>query len=889
MFKKDQEKTPELTVVVIAYNNELYIEEALESLDEQTYKDMEVVVVNDSSTDNTGKIIDKFVENRPNFKAIHLSQNSGGCSVPRNTGIDNSSGKYLMFLDGDDWYAKDACEQMVAAIKRTDSDFVAAQAIRTNTYEIWYHSRIYSRERININVREFTELLFDSISVNKIYKRSFLEKHKLRFPEGIHYEDVVFTGKAYFLADSISIIPKPIYYWRVVENAEVKSITNQRNEFNNFKSRIIAHRLLDRFLIENGDSIYLAQKNNKFLRHDLKLYVNDYLTFDDEYKEKFHELIYDYLHEHINKYEFIKLYEELRIQGYLLYIGDKEAFQDYLYYLNGMPTKENRICHNGKFYYFKSDKSDVYDQKFLRISNPSISYDIKDFKLEFNKLYFHGTVNMPSVQDNDTTYYWGLKNNQLNKIIYSTELNNKIFEFNLEGLEPGNYYLTLFVNHRGNLLVRKISGSKIEHIPTIKTENKDQIVSSYINFKDMFGINIAPRSNWKKAVWIVKRRRNKIKSARKRSAFKTRFYSVLKNQIRKLPIKSNWIVFESHMGKQYSDSPKYLYEQLLKSNSNYKYIWSFENPKQAKVTGNPILVKRNSFKHFYYLTRAKYWVDNQGIAHLAPKRKGQVYLQTWHGTPLKIMGYDQKGSRPAELKRLRFQTNAWDYFISPNKYSTQVFRKAFRYNGEILETGYPRNDILIHQPENVINKVREYLGIPEGKKVILFAPTFRDWNKNSYYDTLRDLQILSKKIDRDTIVLLRVHYLLATKVSAMGLPKQIINVSTYPDIQELFLISDILITDYSSVMFDFSVLKRPIILYCYDLEEYLYHRGTYFDIVKHAPGPICRNIDEVINFILNPKTLNDYNEKLLGFNDKFASLEDGNASERVIEKVFKYR
>lgn len=210
MFKKDQEKTPELTVVVIAYNNELYIEEALESLDEQTYKDMEVVVVNDSSTDNTGKIIDKFVENRPNFKAIHLSQNSGGCSVPRNTGIDNSSGKYLMFLDGDDWYAKDACEQMVAAIKRTDSDFVAAQAIRTNTYEIWYHSRIYSRERININVREFTELLFDSISVNKIYKRSFLEKHKLRFPEGIHYEDVVFTGKAYFLADSISIIPKPI-------------------------------------------------------------------------------------------------------------------------------------------------------------------------------------------------------------------------------------------------------------------------------------------------------------------------------------------------------------------------------------------------------------------------------------------------------------------------------------------------------------------------------------------------------------------------------------------------------------------------------------------------------------------------------------------------------
>src|SRR5690606_13985738 len=157
--------------------NELYIEEALESLNEQSFQDMEVVVVNDASTDKTGEIIDRYIADKPKFKAIHLEKNSGGCSVPRNTGIENSSGKYLMFLDGDDWYAKDACEKMVAAIKLTDSDFVSGQAIRTNNYEIWYYRQIYSTERININVREFTELLFDSLSVNKIYKRSFLNKH----------------------------------------------------------------------------------------------------------------------------------------------------------------------------------------------------------------------------------------------------------------------------------------------------------------------------------------------------------------------------------------------------------------------------------------------------------------------------------------------------------------------------------------------------------------------------------------------------------------------------------------------------------------------------------------------------------------------------------------
>ena len=282
-------RPPKLSVVVIAFNNELYIEEALESLHEQTYRDFEVVVVNDFSSDGTGRLIDRFVEGKANFKAVHLPENSGGCSAPRNTGIAHTTGEYIMFLDGDDWYTIDACEKMVEAIERTGSDFVAGQVIRTNNYEIWYHKQIYSQERLNFNIREFTYMLFDSLSVNKIYKRSFLNQHHLRFPEGIHYEDVVFTGKAYFLADSISVIPEPIYYWRVVENTAAKSITNRRHEFENFENRIIAHRYFDQSMRGNGALLYQKEKNNKFLRHDLKLYTNDYLQYDKDYKVRFHK------------------------------------------------------------------------------------------------------------------------------------------------------------------------------------------------------------------------------------------------------------------------------------------------------------------------------------------------------------------------------------------------------------------------------------------------------------------------------------------------------------------------------------------------------------------------------------------------------------------------
>lgn len=881
-------KSPELTVVVIAYNNELYIEEALESLHEQTFQDMEVVVVNDHSTDRTGELIDQFVKNKPKFKAIHLPENSGGCSVPRNTGIANSSGKYIMFLDGDDWYTKDACEQMVAAIKRTDSDFVAGQVIRTNNYEIWYHRQIYSRERTNINIREFTELFFDSLSVNKIYKRTFLDKHKLRFPEGIHYEDILFTGKAYFLADSVSIIPKPIYYWRVVENAKVKSITNQRSEINNLIHRLTSHRLLDKFLIETGNYIYLEQKNNKFLRHDLRLYVNDYDQFDDEYKEQFHKHVNEYLHEHINKYEFLKLAEDIRIMYYLIYINDVEAFQDYLAYTKGLPTKQNRILYNGEHYYFKSEKSKKEDQKFLKIANPKISYSINDIKLEGNKLSFSSSVSMDSVPVDEFTYYWCLKNIHLKTVVYPQTNNKNESVFLINDIPPGNYYLSVVVNHLGETHERRIERIDLEFFPNLRNIYENFSIATFINTKNRVGIKIEPIKQWHRFKWGIKRRRIKNKNKERPNIFNEKWTVFLKNKIKKLSVRPNWVIFESHMGKQYSDSPKYIYEELMKQNKKMKYIWSFENPDNVSLPGPAIKVKRNSIKHYYYLNRSKYWVDNQGMAHLAKKKKEQIYLQTWHGTPLKKMGYDQNNLKNVDsLRRLRKQVYAWDYFVSPNAYSTEIFKRAFLIEGEVIETGYPRNDILVQQPVEVIKKVKEQIGIPDGKKVVLYAPTFRDWDQNSHHNVLRDIQTLSREIDKDTIILLRLHYLLATKVTELGLPEQIINVSTYSDIQELYLISDMLITDYSSVMFDFAVLKRPIILYCYDLEDYLYYRGTYFDIAQNAPGPICNNIEEVISFISSPESLKQYDEKLLSFNRKFASLEDGHASERVIEKVFK--
>lgn len=883
--KKQVNKRPKLSVVVIAFNNEMYIEEALESLYEQTFDDFEVVVVNDFSTDRTGELIDQFILGKHNFKAIHLSENSGGCSKPRNTGIENSTGEYVMFLDGDDWYTVSACEKMVEAIERTQSDFVAGQAIRTNNYEIWYHKQIYSRERINISIKEFTTLLFDSLSVNKIYNRKFLDKHHLRFPEGIHYEDVLFTGQAYFLADSVSIIPEPIYYWRVVENADVKSISNRRYEFENFENRIISHRYYDRFLKESGNLLYQGHKNNRFLRHDLKLYTNDYALFDEDYRSKFHALIYEYLHEVMDEYAFINLAEKDRIMYYLLYLGDREAFDDYIAYIEGLPTNANRVYNIGSQYYFKSSVGGKVSEKFLKLSQPEIEYEISEIDLDTKKFSFCANIEMNSVDSPEVTSFWVLRNSQTGATLVSESSSNQTLVFHVENMTEGNYYLSLYVSHMGNLHKILVKKSHIKELPNLLITEGNLTKSIFINQKNSFSIRVQPTTFSNQLKWKYKKRKL-AQAGQKKNTSNSSFEQFIKRWIPKLPVQKNWVLFESHMGKQYSDSPKYIYEELLEGNKKFKYIWSFQNPDTVEMPGSAIKVKRNSLKHFYYLNRAKYWIDNQGMANLAEKKEKQVYIQTWHGTPLKRMGYDQKKlPSTRELENLKKQTDAWDYLISPNAYTSKILKRGFRYAGEILETGYPRNDILIQQPANIKQKAQMELGIPPEKRVILFAPTFRDWDPNSFQKVLDEVQLLSKEIDQDSVILLRLHYLLSDKISQFELPANIVNGSNYQDIQELYLLADLLITDYSSVMFDYALLKRPIILYCYDLEEYTTRRGMYFNFTEKAPGPVCKTIDEVMYFLNTPDKLNDYNESLGRFVEEFGSLADGKASSKVVEKI----
>lgn len=398
------------------------------------------------------------------------------------------------------------------------------------------------------------------------------------------------------------------------------------------------------------------------------------------------------------------------------------------------------------------------------------------------------------------------------------------------------------------------------------------------------------------------RRRDEIRMLAKvltsRAACKLYLYRRLFIRMR---IKKNRVVFESFLGKGYSDSPKYIFEYLNQNMpGKYQCIWILNKkhdlPYPAKC------IRRYSFRYFYYIATAKYFVFNSRQSRDHRKREGSVLLETWHGTPLKKLVFDMDevtASAPLSKRDAYQQARDWDYLIAPNRFCSQIFRRCFQYEGRLLETGYPRNDIL-HLGEGERQRkereVRERLGIPGDKKVILYAPTWRDdefYAQGKHSFTLKlELEKLQAGLGTGYVLLLRTHYYVASHLELSGGYRDFVyNVSDYDDIAELYLISDILITDYSSVFFDYANLRRPMLFFTYDLEKYRdILRGFYIDLEEELPGPMLFSTDEIIDAIRDlPQISAEYREKYRLFCEKYCGWEDGKASQRVVEAVFGQR
>lgn len=756
-----------ISVVIPYVNGPHFLEDCLESLKDQTWKDFEVLLIQDKPSkyltekENVNVVEEptNIVDNYKKFFPIcvYHTTNTSGVSAARNIGIEKAVGEYVYFLDSDDYLFHNTLEKLVKAVDEGQASVAYGTIVDT-----WFKRIVF----------------FDSYDDDVEQVNTASEEATMNATEGDDEED---------------------YHKKVItEQKPSEAVIDLIGKKRGLVAISALNLLIKRELLIKNEIVFdeqvLFYADMSFVARTLQLAKNAVLVADARYVKRKHN---DPIH-----------------YPAITQIKTEDKFSNMLH------AYENTVNAVG-------------------------DHDVIAYLLAFKLINYYTNYHATKIRRSEQSYWQGDRFSSMQELI--TKIPTEI---------------TASLSGYKNKLVKSLIKGDLSATK--------RVVNIHLGSKKVRKIKSNPR------------------------AFACYLYFHL---FTKMKMKDNWVLFESFFGKSYSDSPKYIYEYLNQAYPNeYKCIWVI-NDKKTKIPYGAIKVKRFSIRYAYYFARCKYDVLNVRQPNWIRKRKGNVFLETWHGTPLKRLVFDQEevcGASPLHKQQFYRQSRDWDYLISDNGFSTETFKRAFLFHNEIVECGYPRNDVLYAPDKEArIIKLKDQLGIPKDKKTILYAPTWRDdeyYGKGEYKFALKlDLHELKRQLGDEYVLLLRTHYYIADSIDTTGIEDFAFNVSKYNDISELYLISDLLITDYSSVFFDYANLRRPILFYTYDLEKYRdMLRGFYLDIEEDMPGPLLFTEEEVIAEIKDIANIEKkYQDKYDEFYERFCHVDDGDASKRIVERVFR--
>ena len=356
-------------------------------------------------------------------------------------------------------------------------------------------------------------------------------------------------------------------------------------------------------------------------------------------------------------------------------------------------------------------------------------------------------------------------------------------------------------------------------------------------------------------------------------------------QYRKEPINNKLILFESMWGSKFNCNPRAIYEYIDKKYPEFKCVWAL-NDEHIPITGRGARVRRGSLEYYKVLAEAKYLVNNVNFVDDYIKRDGQIEIQTMHGTPLKTLGFDVPDELLTIEERQQFErkTERWNYLVVQGKFMEEKAYPIYHYRGKILKTGYPRTDGLYKEAD--VDDIKSRLGIPKDKKVILYAPT---WRVRGNFDMALDLDKMREELGDEYVLLIRIHYFASAGYTVPADNKFIFNMNDYANAENLYKITDIMITDYSSIMFDYALLGKPLIFFAYDLENYAgATRGVYFDIRTEAPGDVVYTTEEVINAVKSAdRPSAEMLQRAQAFRKKYLTYECADSCKKTVNEAMR--
>jgi CDP-glycerol glycerophosphotransferase (TagB/SpsB family) len=383
--------------------------------------------------------------------------------------------------------------------------------------------------------------------------------------------------------------------------------------------------------------------------------------------------------------------------------------------------------------------------------------------------------------------------------------------------------------------------------------------------------------------------------------------------MRMMPIDENMVVFSEYWGTGFGCNPRAIYEQMSETAPHLVPVWVISEEKGRSLPPGVRQVRPTDWRRWPYFARAKYFVNNVNFPGTYVKRPGQVHIQTMHGTPLKLCGLDVldtaaasvavdpvrepsrsegrvvKASRERvihEYTQLLRRSDRWDYAVSSNPYSTEMWSHAYPCSYTWLEVGYPRNDALVRASAEDVQSARARLQVPDGATAILYAPTFREAPGDT--SVRIDVARVTEQLPDDVILIVRAHHTATAGKAVRDLiaKGRVIDGSSVPDILTCYLAADALLTDYSSVMFDYALLDRPIMIYADDWLTYREMRGTYFDLIAEPPGHVAVNEGQLVDLIRSGRFSDSESTRLrAAFRERFCAFDRGDAAAEVIRKV----
>jgi CDP-glycerol glycerophosphotransferase len=945
---------PDVTVVVMVQDDRDLLPAAVRSVTRQTLRNIEILIVNHGSADGTDKVAERLAAKDDRIRVIHLPDREGGPGRTCNAGFAEAAAPYVTLCASDDELPPDACRRLLATAQLHDAELVLGRTIRIqpekgNQVRPWLHST-YEEEAAYDGIRERTGLLRDQISAGKLYSVDFIRRHDLLFPEDVIYEDQLFTLSCCVLARRIAVIPDVVYHW-ITRSVGKPSITHTRSQIANLRDRIEVNLRMDKFLREHDAEDLAPIKDAKFIEHDLRLYLNELWHREPAYQRDFIDILADY----VTTFPY-SVAEQLptiyRVVLFMLRQRDLEGTLAACEYIREPGRVSTELTErDGRVYWGTGYLDDEQARTWLDVTSLGLH------RIPFSQQNIYNYFTAWDV-DGSTVRVSGVVRNELGQIGEGDPLTLTLL-FRRKGAGAAartkvdsvrwgpsmiEYDATLDF---GALLPRKARPFQTwelflvtrlgEHVNSTRVCVRDDALHAAVPVKRARAVvgprwldpqatlrgNLTFRATWRRptrrlidvgkgllqsgrvpillgtrsvllvrgaAAWASQFRRGLRWGARRvrMAAFRT--------FLTRMELDDSLIVFESFQGRQASDSPRAIFDELRVTRPDLSLVWSLgpAGLRSSDLPRGTRIVNRGSWEYFKVLARARYWVDNFGMPRDLPKPARTTYLQTWHGTPVKRLFFDTTRVRDDAAEKRRFQrlVDRWDLLVSPSPFFEHSMVRSANFGGRLIHTGVPRTDALVRAHESGLEaataRARQALDLPTDRKILLFAPTYRSPEEATAAYTPLDLELLADALGDEWYVLLRDHYFSKPAAIEPGLRYFAGDVTTVPDLTTLMLASDALLTDFSSVMFDFALLRRPMLFYAPDLDYYNHVDPlTYFDLSDVVPGPVVRTQDELIAAI---DRLEEGHTEMAARYDafvaRFSPREDGRATTAVIDAVW---